>query len=226
MKSLLLTIALLAPVKAPQPEPPPSDAVKTTKKLYIVTSDNEQSKMLKRELSGGWYKHVNPKLKEKYDKEQIQCSCTLYDHIREQIDMEIVFRDWKEHPTLNKYPAWKIGKYSKWQYFDDSIFHITSYPLRFVKYQVDLYLLHFRVERWKDRFEDEIWRHRADYMARVRAWMYEDFDNRQEFFLLTYGATRSDVQEVMALGEKYEDFPIEPPRNFPPRPTVKKPFDN
>lgn len=106
---------------------PPPEKVPT---LYIRLGDNHESRLLKSELTRNWF---NVRSLKDYP------SAYVFHREQQSIRAKIEFVTVDRWAGL-KTPAYRIGRYGKWERFDTRTFSFTGRPTRTVKWIVDSYL--------------------------------------------------------------------------------------
>lgn len=108
---------------------PPAEKLPT---LFIRIGDNHESRLLKSELTRDWFKLRS------YRASHIFHAAVLAND-RANIRARIEFVHVDRHSDLRS-PAYKIGRYGRWQAFDRRTFAFTGRPTRTVRWIVDDYL--------------------------------------------------------------------------------------
>jgi len=103
---------------------PPPEKVPT---LYIRLGDNHESRLLKSELTRNWF---NVRSLKDYP------SAYVFHREQQSIRAKIEFVTVDRWSDIRS-PAYKIGRYGRWQRFDTRTFEFTGRPTRTVRWIID-----------------------------------------------------------------------------------------
>lgn len=211
MKTLLLFLAIFCQTE--------------DKTIYVVVDNSPQSQILQEELTRDWTVC-----------KKINSECYALDNKRTELARNLIivnklsFADRAKHniPTIENYPAWRVGLHKPFQQFPEGTFHTTSFPL------LTTYALHNNALAdefsWKKDCSKIIIKTKSDYLSAIVAWAYEEkiaeanpiysegyFENEDE-----------DDSTLLQIANKYKKHPTIPkyvPPILPRSPLLKFPFD-
>lgn len=138
--------------------------------LYLLIGTDHESRLLQSELTRDWF--ASP----------IKCPYERIDHwhaanelvlVRRKIKARIEFVRVDRFSTVRT-PAWRIGRYGRWERFDKRAFAFTGRPTRTCRWLMD----HYHYDRWPDHrtqyrgpfIDDEIEEKEADKRAPKPPW--------------------------------------------------------
>lgn len=178
----LLFLLLFAPILAVKPASPfpeiaeKTDAPEPRRIIYIITSDNDESSMIKGELTRDWTKATV-----ELTGNSIKIAKVL-NEVRAGIgaNFDVKFVDMLDASLDLKYdmcPYIKVGEYGSYQSIDKKAFTDTSLPLLTIKYYCEL----ARETHWKDARQERFFDIRAAAWAedsKQKAMIAEEIKKR------------------------------------------------
>lgn len=140
--------------------------------LYLLIGDNHESLILESELKRIWDKP--PKHCDAYQAIEHRIAALPLARERRKIRARIEFVRADRFSVGPKIPAWRIGRYGRWEGFDRRAFAFTGRPVRTVRWLMD----HYHYDRWPDHrtqyrgpfVDDEIEEKEADKRTPKPPW--------------------------------------------------------
>jgi len=119
--------------------------------LYLLIGDNHESLILESELKRIWDKP--PKHCDAYQAIEHRIAAMPFVRVRRNIRAHIEFvraDRWSKIPL----PAYRIGRYGRWERFDKRAFAFTGRPTRTVRWLIDWHNAERIIVKWGS-YEDE-----------------------------------------------------------------------